>query len=72
MKDLEDKKSVLSFGGITGPNSVKDDAEYPFKIDEHDFVPHFQRVSISGDDTGQVNLNNLIILLFSSSTSTYL
>lgn len=28
-------------------------------IDEHDFVPHFQRVSISGEDTSGVPLEDL-------------
>ena len=37
-------------GGRTGPNSIKDDQDFSFNIDEHDFVPHFQRVSISGED----------------------
>lgn len=50
LKDLEEKRSHLSMGGRTGPNSVKDDQEFRFNIDEHDFVPHFQRVSISGED----------------------
>ncbi|CRK96623.1 CLUMA_CG009986, isoform B [Clunio marinus] len=30
-----------------------------FSIDEHDFVPHFQRVSISGEDTSGVPLEDL-------------
>lgn len=30
------------------PEVHQDDA---ISIDEHDFVPHFQRVSISGEDT---------------------
>ncbi|XP_065211003.1 AMP deaminase 2 isoform X2 [Planococcus citri] len=50
LKDLEEKRSHLSMGGRTGPNSIKDDQDFPFNIDEHDFVPHFQRVSISGED----------------------
>lgn len=28
-------------------------------LDEHDFVPHFQRVSISGEDTSGVPLEDL-------------
>lgn len=38
------------------PEVNQDDA---FSIDEHDFVPHFQRVSISGEDTSGVPLEDL-------------
>lgn len=31
----------------------------PFGIDEEDYVPHFQRVSISGEDTSGVPLEDL-------------
>lgn len=34
----------------------QDDA---FSIDEHEYVPHFQRVSISGEDTSGVPLEDL-------------
>lgn len=59
LKDLEEKRSHLSMvGGRTGPNSVRDDQDFPFNIDELDIVPHFQRVSISGEDTlSQVRLS---------------
>lgn len=33
--------------------------EDAISIDEHDFVPHFQRVSITGDDTSGVPLEDL-------------
>ncbi|GLH07890.1 Uncharacterized protein GBIM_13279 [Gryllus bimaculatus] len=46
-KDLEDKRS--HYEPSLGP--APDDADHPFKLEEHDFVPHFQRVSISGEDT---------------------
>lgn len=38
------------------PEVNQDDA---ISIDEHDFVPHFQRVSITGDDTSGVPLEDL-------------
>lgn len=59
LKDLEEKRSHLSMGGRTGPNSIRDDQDYRFNIDELDFVPHFQRVSISGEDTCQVSSHNV-------------
>lgn len=34
-------------------------ADDAISIDEHDFVPHFQRVSISGEDTSGVPLEDL-------------
>jgi hypothetical protein len=34
-------------------------ADDALSIDEHDFVPHFQRVSISGEDTSGVPLEDL-------------
>lgn len=58
-------------GGRTGPNSIRDDQDYRFNIDEHDYVPHFQRVSISGEDTCQVSSLNAQIMrhsLFYGST----
>lgn len=42
---MEDKLSVMG--------DVHPDETLPF--DEHDFVPHFQRVSISGEDTSGVS-----------------
>lgn len=38
------------------PEANPDDA---ISIDDHDFVPHFQRVSISGEDTSGVPLEDL-------------
>lgn len=35
--------------------SVKDEAEPIFTLDEQDFVPHFQRVAVSGEDTSGVS-----------------
>nr|BAN21155.1 AMP deaminase [Riptortus pedestris] len=35
------------------------DSESQFKIDEHDYIPHFQRVSISGEDTSGVPIEDL-------------
>ncbi|KAK7869401.1 hypothetical protein R5R35_000701 [Gryllus longicercus] len=54
-KDLEDKRS--HYEPSLGP--APDDADHPFKLEEHDFVPHFQRVSISGEDTSGVPLEDL-------------
>ena len=34
---------------------MPDDGDHAFKLDEHDFVPHYQRVSISGEDTSGVS-----------------
>lgn len=48
-RDLEEKRS--HFDGL----SQADDTEGPSKFDEHDFVPHFQRVNISGEDTSGVS-----------------
>ncbi|KAK7578161.1 hypothetical protein V9T40_010366 [Parthenolecanium corni] len=59
LKDLEEKRSHLSMGGRTGPNSIRDDQDYRFNIDEHDYVPHFQRVSISGEDTCQTTADDI-------------
>ncbi|XP_018917140.1 AMP deaminase 2 isoform X3 [Bemisia tabaci] len=52
-RDLEEKRS--HFDGL----SQADDTEGPSKFDEHDFVPHFQRVNISGEDTSGVPLEDL-------------
>lgn len=63
-KDIEDKRSHYepSFLG-----SVADENDHAtFKIDEHDFVPDFQRVSISGEDTSGVSsglINYLMIII---------
>ncbi|XP_071447304.1 AMP deaminase 2 isoform X2 [Hetaerina americana] len=71
-KDLEERRShyepSLVGGGGGGPGSVGTAAEAgldgevcgsPYALDEHDFVPHFQRVSISGEDTSGVPLEDL-------------
>lgn len=39
------------------PSVTADDRDQ-LNIDEHDFVPHFQRVSISGEDTSGVSVFN--------------
>ncbi|XP_067012263.1 AMP deaminase 2 isoform X2 [Anabrus simplex] len=54
-KDIEDKRS--HYEPSLGP--VPDDTDHSFKLEEHDFVPHFQRVSISGEDTSGVPLEDL-------------
>lgn len=54
-KDIEDKRSHYE-PSVVGSNLEETDT---FKFDEHDFVPHFQRVSISGEDTSGVPLEDL-------------
>lgn len=51
------------------PSVVGQDEEHEIVVDEHDFVPHFQRVSISGEDTSGVSSvcsikMNIFIYLF--------
>uniref|UniRef100_A0A1B6D983 AMP deaminase n=1 Tax=Clastoptera arizonana TaxID=38151 RepID=A0A1B6D983_9HEMI len=55
-KDIEEKRSHYepSLGG-----SHLEEIDRGFKIDEHDYVPHFQRVSVSGEDTSGVPLEDL-------------
>lgn len=48
---LEDRQSTLGIGDV----AHSDD----FQIDELEIVPHFQRVSISGEDTSGVPLEDL-------------
>lgn len=48
---LEDKQSTMA----VGETSHTED----FQLDEHELVPHFQRVSISGEDTSGVPLEDL-------------
>jgi len=50
-KDLEDRRSHYE----PSIGAVPDEVEHAFKLEEHDFVPHFQRVSISGEDTSGVS-----------------
>ncbi|XP_059471605.1 AMP deaminase 2 isoform X2 [Neocloeon triangulifer] len=54
-RDLEDRRSQYE----PSVGVVPDDGDHAFKLDEHDFVPHFQRVSISGEDTSGVPLEDL-------------
>ncbi|XP_063222825.1 AMP deaminase 2 isoform X2 [Bacillus rossius redtenbacheri] len=54
-KDLEDRRS--HYEPSVGP--VPDEADHHFDLEEHDYVPHFQRVSISGEDTSGVPLEDL-------------
>lgn len=49
---MEDKYSTSGFGETA---HTSDDID----LDEHEFVPHFQRVSISGEDTSGVPLEDL-------------
>lgn len=49
---LEDRQSTLGIGDTA---HTTDDIQF----DEHEFVPHFQRVSISGEDTSGVPLEDL-------------
>lgn len=51
-KDLEERRS--HYEPSLGP-AVPDDIEHSFNLEENDFVPHFQRVSISGEDTSGVS-----------------
>lgn len=51
-KDLEERRS--HYEPSIGPG-VPDDIDHPFGLEENDFVPHFQRVSISGEDTSGVS-----------------
>ncbi|XP_022909804.1 AMP deaminase 2 isoform X4 [Onthophagus taurus] len=53
-KVLEDKRSHYE----PSLQGVPDDQDH-LLVDEHDFVPHFQRVSISGEDTSGVPLEDL-------------
>ncbi|XP_011708010.1 PREDICTED: AMP deaminase 2 isoform X1 [Wasmannia auropunctata] len=55
-KDLEERRSHYEPSLHTG---VPDDIDHSFKIEENDFVPHFQRVSVSGEDTSGVPLEDL-------------
>lgn len=59
-KDLEERRSHYEPSLHPGD---PDDNDYSFKIEENDFVPHFQRVSISGEDTSGVSLRILTILV---------
>ncbi|KAG8247206.1 AMP deaminase 3 [Homalodisca vitripennis] len=51
-KDIEEKRSHYE------PSFVGSVHEELFKLDEHDFVPHFQRVAISGEDTSGISANS--------------
>jgi len=52
----EDKRSHYE-PSLVG--TVADENDRLFKLDEHDFVPHYQRVYISGEDTSGVPLEDL-------------
>lgn len=54
-KDLEERRSHYEPSLHPG---VPDDIDHSFKIEENDFVPHFQRVSISGEDTSGVSVDS--------------
>jgi hypothetical protein len=54
-KDLEDRRSHYE----PSVGAVPDEVEHVFKLEEHDFVPHFQRVSVSGEDTSGVSTHML-------------
>lgn len=56
-KDLEERRS--HYEPSLGTN-VADEHDHPFKFEENDFVPHFQRVSISGEDTSGVIEESII------------
>lgn len=49
---LEDRQSTLGIGDATHTTDE-------ISFDEHEIVPHFQRVSISGEDTSGVPLEDL-------------
>lgn len=49
---MEDRQSTLGVGDTA---HISDDILF----DEHEIVPHFQRVSISGEDTSGVPLEDL-------------
>ncbi|KAF3422418.1 hypothetical protein E2986_11305 [Frieseomelitta varia] len=51
-KDLEERRS--HYEPSLGPG-IPDDVDHLFNLEENDFVPHFQRVSISGEDTSGVD-----------------
>lgn len=71
-RELEERSSRYE----PSVGAAPDDSEHPFKLDEHDFVPHFQRVSISGEDTSgvrdrihcfrQIIVNITVIAIFSN------
>ncbi|XP_031627913.1 AMP deaminase 2 isoform X3 [Contarinia nasturtii] len=52
VKALEDRQSTIGLGDTA---HTSDDIQF----DEHEIVPHFQRVSISGEDTSGVPLEDL-------------
>ncbi|XP_055840719.1 AMP deaminase 2 isoform X2 [Episyrphus balteatus] len=50
---------LLNVKGKSGLSVIADTVDDRLPIDEHDFVPNFQRVSISGEDTSGVPLEDL-------------
>lgn len=63
-KDLEEKRSHYE-------PSHHDEGDQPSKLEEQDFVPHFQRVSISGEDTSGVSTAGQPIKARRSNPQTY-
>lgn len=45
-KELQEKRSIL---GTEDDDSI-------YQLNEHDYVPHYQRVAVSGEDTSGVSL----------------
>lgn len=62
-KDIEDKFTHYEPSFVGSLGEVNDRA---FGLDEHDFVPHFQRVSISGEDTSGVSEPYRLLLVLTS------
>lgn len=58
-RDLEDRRSQYE----PSVGAMPDDGDHAFKLDEHDFVPHYQRVSISGEDTSGVSITAVALTI---------
>lgn len=48
---MEDKQSTVVVGELAHTDDIN--------LDDHDIVPHFQRVSVSGEDTSGVPIEDL-------------
>lgn len=48
---MEDKHSTIAVGEVPESDDIN--------LDDHDIVPHFQRVSVSGEDTSGVPIEDL-------------
>ena len=57
-KDLEERKSHYE----PSLGQFADETDHHFPLEENDFVPHFQRVSISGEDTSGVSVKKSNLL----------